>query len=357
MNNRISLFVAVFFLTCVIAATHSRVFAGAMNVELINRIGERLNLMRNMQVEFDYTQVSTPPIPKHELEMLMKLRAEGQKVLVPLVGEFNYTCRWTILGENVRFESNPTDETLRKLPGHIRIVSVYNDREEVLYDKISSRTGNPQGMVSTKTQYPKALIDVALGLRIIDEPLLIDTNALSKFDVQLDNELNDVILSWSNKNNHQHVIRLAKKYDLAPIKYQVQHHGEVGIEWNMQNFVRIGEIWHPKKCIITYQNKGIESARHTIQVHKGVLNAHDNVVANYPIVFKNGSDIIDSRIKENFRIVTGDQALNDDKMAEVMGKGNSQTRYWIIAANVAILVAICAFVIYRRSKARGVQGR
>lgn len=319
------------------------------------RIEQRLAAMRNIQIDFDLEEAFTPRITKEQLEMMESLRAKGANHTFPLSGIFKYHCSWLVLDDKVRLESHPTESTAARKPSQELIVSVFRDRQEKLFDKSNSPTKEQYGSVAMKSEYPTSHIDVVLGLRIAGDKFFIDKNDLSKFIVQSIDEEQVTLTRLFEQRTHR--IELSQKYGFAPIRYQILIDGEVNSDWRMSEFSHVTDFWYPRKAENITQYKGYENGKKSIRVRNLLLNSPNNLAASYPIVFPNGTLIVDRRLDENFKIVTGDQVIDDNKMHTAMGKPDESLRYWILAANAVIVVAICAFVIYRRYKARGVEGR
>ncbi len=289
-------------------------------------VEKRFDQLHDLRVEFELEQRFTPSNGDPNRYAAMKAaegrNLEGGGVRVQLLeGSLRKHCTWRVLGDRVRFESQPDEETKRS-PICLdagRTISIHDDRTEMLAylprRSPNQGQGGPSfdtwGQISNIEQYPEALIDVALGLRVHHGDLMLSRPALQALEVVSHDE-QSLVVSHLDKNG-LHLLRFSREYGWGLQSYRILRRGQPYFHCECDDFAPFDGISLPRRVTMSYRDTfgggGGEIKREILTVTRVVVAPKDGGETVFPITFPKGVPVSDSRHDLTVEVRDGNNRL------------------------------------------------
>jgi len=289
--------------------------------QFISRFGR----LRNIEARFTLDVNRTPP---PEFQGPFKVRGQTH-VLRPthtsFEGEFNF------LADRAEFQLRPSVEYAKSARAEGKdassIIQIRTpQRVETLVRHMAIPT--PVGTVSDQVDFRSdTFIEIALGLRAVANGIAVECH---------DGNQTTLILNDTGEQVHRWLVDSSadglqvKSYSVSSSQSDCEF-----IKFSFAEFQRVNGIQLPKKVLIertlSRQVPGVSGQQPyvvetvTLAVQQYRLDAKDNVVERYQMVWPKGSVVGDTRIGKTFKIASGDRMLTDKDLDEIVNKKRDTT--------------------------------
>lgn len=301
---------------------------------------ERWQSLQSITAQYDsvctwYPPEKSLPLPNGGMLEVKDgmIRLPGGEWIKPISGTRASRNAFRYLEERAYYDSVLTEATVQDLkrqsePYVVRDAYAFSaERAEQLTEH--GVGGPPAGMIGDSIMLPEALtaIDVALGLRLLDENRWMDLDRLKEAVIGRDG-LGRPTVTFRGDHSWVHTWVLDQEHQNAIVRYTVASTGVTVQEIECERFQEVSGVMLPYhitgRRFSKYAPAGIGEERKE-DVTRYTVNDQANTPGSYLMVWPKGSTVLYSPLDVTLTVASGERTLPDDfireKLAATVAKG------------------------------------